>query len=193
MWLALDASVQHLRFAEVRMDIPARLFLCARCRVQVVLCSHCDRGNRYCGRPCWRLARDAARRESASRYQRSRLGRLAHAERSRRWRQRREAHGGSGSGSGSGSGEHNVTHQGCPPRPDAALLVAWTPPTTSAPEPAHTSPNAGASTAANTVTTAVSIWRCWRCAKPPTNWVRQGFLRHGPPPARSGRRHDHCP
>ena len=44
------------------MDAPGRLFLCARCRVQVVLCSHCDRGNRHCGRLCWRLARDAARR-----------------------------------------------------------------------------------------------------------------------------------
>jgi hypothetical protein len=82
VWLASDASVQHLQFAEVHMGRPVRLFLCAHCRAQVVLCSHCDRGNRYCGRPCWRLARDAARRDQ-----------LAHAERSRRGRQRRWARG----------------------------------------------------------------------------------------------------
>ena len=28
--------------------IPARLFLCARCRVQVAICSRCDRGHIYC-------------------------------------------------------------------------------------------------------------------------------------------------
>ena len=30
----------------------ARLFLCARCRDQVLLCSHCDRGQVYCSRAC---------------------------------------------------------------------------------------------------------------------------------------------
>ncbi len=64
---------------------PARLFVCARCRAQVLLCSHCDRGNRYCGRDCRGEARDAARREAAKRYQSSQRGRLAHAARSRRW------------------------------------------------------------------------------------------------------------
>jgi hypothetical protein len=47
-----DESVQHFGGAGVRMDQTARLYLCARCRVQVVLCSHCDRGNRYCNRAC---------------------------------------------------------------------------------------------------------------------------------------------
>jgi signal transduction histidine kinase len=37
------------------MDTSGRLFLRARCRAQVLLCSHCDRGNRYCGRSCSRL------------------------------------------------------------------------------------------------------------------------------------------
>ena len=192
MWLASDASVQHLRFAEVHMDPPGRLFLCARCRAQVVLCSHCDRGNRYCGRPCWRMAREVARRESASRYQRSRRGRLAHAQRSRRWRQRRLARADAGC-DGSGS-EHNVTHQGCPPGTVAALLVVWTHHTT--PQAKAVDATAATTTAATTtaaITTAASPWRCRRCAKPQPGWVRQGFLRHGPHPARSGRRHDHSP
>ena len=34
------------------MQSSARLFNCARCRRQVVICSHCDRGNRYCGKRC---------------------------------------------------------------------------------------------------------------------------------------------
>ena len=170
------------------MDAPGRLFLCARCRVQVVLCSHCDRGNRYCGRQCRRLARDAARRESASRYQRSRQGRLAHAERSRRWRQRcRER------GDGGGGLEQNVTHQGCPPEVVTAPLAVWTQTTTSAPVPADTAtiiPNAVPITVATNATTP---WRCRRCGRPQPAWVRQDFLRRGPRPVRSGWRHDRSP
>ena len=30
----------------------ARLFLCARCRRQVLICSRCDRGQQYCGARC---------------------------------------------------------------------------------------------------------------------------------------------
>lgn len=194
MWLASDASVQHLRFAEVRMDRPARLFLCAQCRSQVMLCSHCDRGNRYCGRPCRRLARDAARRQSASRYQCSRPGRLAHAERSRRWRQRRRQRD-DGSGDG-GEREHNVTHQGCPPGPAAAPLVACTPHTIPVPEPAQAAActaSAAASTSAPAPAITTTPWLCRRCARTLPDWVRQGFVRHGPRSGRSGSRHDHSP
>jgi predicted AAA+ superfamily ATPase len=35
----------------------ARLFLCARCRAQVLLCSRCDRGQVYCGPECSQSAR----------------------------------------------------------------------------------------------------------------------------------------
>jgi hypothetical protein len=103
---------------------PARLYLCARCRVQVILCSRCDRGNRYCGRQCWRQAREQARREASQRYQRSWRGRIAHAQRSRRWRQRRSAGGSAGVAGGAGAAgdeAHNVTHQG------SRLGVAWAP------------------------------------------------------------------
>ena len=82
------------------MPSSARLFNCARCRCQVVICSHCDRGNIYCGQRCSQTARRQSRRKASGRYQRTRRGRLAHAARQRRYHQRRRA---------------KVTHQGSPP------------------------------------------------------------------------------
>lgn len=81
------------------MQSSARLFNCARCRCQVVICSHCDRGNIYCGKRCSKTARHQSRRKASGRYQRTRRGRFAHAARQRRYRQRRTA---------------KVTHQGSP-------------------------------------------------------------------------------
>jgi len=78
------------------MEAMGRLFLCARCRVQVLICSACDHGQVYCAGGCSQLSRRASVREAGQRYQRSRKGRFVHAERSRRYRQRRQ----------------NVTHQG---------------------------------------------------------------------------------
>jgi hypothetical protein len=66
-----------------------RRFLCARCRVAVLLCTACDRGQRYCSVECARAVRRQSQRESDRRYQRSQSGRLNHAERMRRYRQRR--------------------------------------------------------------------------------------------------------
>jgi hypothetical protein len=77
------------------MDATGRLFLCARCRVQVIICRRCDRGQRYC-RDCAKEARRTSGREAGRRYQQTRQGRFAHAERARRHRARRK----------------NVTHQG---------------------------------------------------------------------------------
>jgi hypothetical protein len=89
------------------MQSRARLFNCARCRCQVVICSHCDRGNIYCGKRCAETARRQSRREAGRRYQRTYRGRFAHAARQRRYRQRRRA---------------KVTHQGSLPLlPDETL------------------------------------------------------------------------
>lgn len=52
----------------------------------MILCSHCDRGNWYCGRACSRQAREASRRQAEQRYQDSPRGRAAHAKRTREWR-----------------------------------------------------------------------------------------------------------
>ena len=78
------------------MESTARLFNCARCRRQVVICRRCDRGHIYCGRQCSESARDESLRAAARRYQGSRAGRFKHAERQRRYRSRQQ----------------KVTHQG---------------------------------------------------------------------------------
>ena len=79
---------------------PARLFLCARCQAQVLICSHCDRGHIYCAQGCARTARRDAQRAASRRYQQSRRGRQNHAARSGRYRAR----------------QNNVTHQGSLPQ-----------------------------------------------------------------------------
>ena len=84
----------------------ARLFLCAGCRAQALICSCCDRGQIYCAGECGPLARRRGQRAAGARYQTSRRGRRAHAERARRYRARRE----------------KVTHHGSPaPAPDDCL------------------------------------------------------------------------
>jgi hypothetical protein len=77
----------------------ARFFLCAGCRDQVFVCSHCDRGQIYCAGTCAEEARRQAQRMAGQRYQRTYRGRLSHAGRARRHRARQKI----------------VTHQGSPP------------------------------------------------------------------------------
>lgn len=71
------------------MQATGRLYTCARCRVQVFICRHCDRGHRYCSE-CGKPVRQASVREAGRRYQASRRGRFAHAARMRRWRAERK-------------------------------------------------------------------------------------------------------
>lgn len=66
----------------------SRLFLCARCRCQVVICSRCDRGQIYCGPGCAQEARRCNQRKARARYQASVRGRKMHAQRSGRYRAR---------------------------------------------------------------------------------------------------------
>jgi len=93
------------------MDPVGRFFLCGRCRAQVVVCSRCDHGQIYCGEACSQAARRESQRGAGRRYQKSRRGRFAHAERARRHRQRRRQ-------------KNNVTHQGSPEPPPDGLLAA---------------------------------------------------------------------
>ena len=65
-----------------------RLFLCARCYRQTLVCSHCDRDQIYCGRECALEARRRNQRAARARYQANIRGRETHAERSRRYRAR---------------------------------------------------------------------------------------------------------
>jgi len=87
---------------------PARLFLCVRCKAQVLVCSHCDRGQIYCAQDCAQTARRDAQRAAGRRYQASRRGRVNHAARAGRYRSR----------------QNKVTHQGSPPQPADDLVMA---------------------------------------------------------------------
>lgn len=69
---------------------PPRFFLCARCQVQVLICSRCDRGHIYCSAHCSRQSRKERQRRSASRYQRTDRGALNHAARQQRYLDRRD-------------------------------------------------------------------------------------------------------
>lgn len=89
------------------MDLPGRRYLCAGCRTAVLICSHCDRGHRYCTAQCSDHARRRAVRAAGCRYQASLRGRHAHAERQRRYRAQQQ----------------KVTHQGSPPTPSAGQLA----------------------------------------------------------------------
>jgi len=77
----------------------ARLYLCVRCRQQVIICSHCDRGNIYCPDGCSEQSRSEKQKETAQRYQSSPNGRRLHAKRQQQYRQRQR---------------EKVTHQGSP-------------------------------------------------------------------------------
>jgi hypothetical protein len=147
------------------MDRSARLFLCGRCRAQVLLCSHCDRGQHYCGRKCLKLARQDRRREAAQRYQRSWQGRLAHAERSRRWRARQATRVATQEQTGAAK---IVTHQGCP-APAAAASLA----------PCASTAISDAATQACMAPHDPTTLRCRRCRHPLRLLVRQGFVRRG--------------
>ena len=165
----------------------ARLFLCARCRDQVLLCSHCDRGQQYCSRACASTSRRERRRDSAERYQSSRRGQLKHAARTARWRRRRR----SLRQGGAMCGTNKVTHQGCSDGGAQASLLACDTP--SACESivllgsVHDSAPAPSLTAADAVSFAALV--CRRCAQPLPPHVRLGWLR--PSSERLRRAHDH--
>ena len=53
------------------------------------ICTHCDRGHRYCSTQCREQARRQQRRSVNRRHQRSREGRLDHRDRQREYRCRR--------------------------------------------------------------------------------------------------------
>ena len=146
-----------------------RLFVCAHCRVQVVLCRRCDRGNVYCGQTCARIQRQLSLRAAGARYQRSPAGRFAHALRARRYRDRR----------------NKVTHQGFagPALPDQIGPPATASPSPLPPaSPAESTPAASAEPV-HEPSAGRNAPRCSRCEAPRSEAVRQGWVRRwsGPP------------
>jgi hypothetical protein len=82
-----------------KVEESARLYVCARCREQVIICRCCDRGQRYCAGACAAAARKEAQRAAGRRYQQSLRGRRQHAQRGQRYRENRRT-------------AQKVTHQG---------------------------------------------------------------------------------
>lgn len=147
------------------MESTGRLFLCACCREQVLICRRCDRGQRYC-RGCSKEARRASMREAGRRYQQSRQGRFAHAARARRHRARNK----------------KVTHQGSPVLANDVVLR-------------QDSTNVAATAVPASAPTGTATSCCHCCARPLPPFVRTGPLRRrGPRPAcrfdREGPVHD---
>jgi hypothetical protein len=151
---------------------PARLFLCARCQGQVLVCSQCDRGQRYCAGGCAHITRRSRQREAASRYQQGRAGRHKHAQRMRQWRKRRTG------------AAKIVTHQGSQATPVGAVLAhnespPAIPPDSQTPSPCIASASESIVASASTATIAPAlVWHCHWCQSPCPALVRQGFLRH---------------
>jgi hypothetical protein len=69
-------------------EASCRMFLCARCRSQVLVCRRCDRGQIYCVGTCAQEGRRDRQREARRRYQATPRGRAMHAGRNRRYRAR---------------------------------------------------------------------------------------------------------
>jgi hypothetical protein len=72
------------------MQTSSRLYHCHRCHAQVIICSKCDRANRYCTNGCAKKARHASLARASKKYQQSRLGRFNNAKRQQRFRQRQK-------------------------------------------------------------------------------------------------------
>jgi len=102
------------------MELPGRRYLCAGCRTAVLICSHCDRGQRYCTAGCASEARRRSVRAAGRRYQAGLRGRHAHAKRQQRYRVRPQ----------------KVTHQGSPP-PALADPISPEPSVPVKPVPGH--------------------------------------------------------
>lgn len=81
------------------MQSSARLYHCCRCQAQVILCSQCDRGNRYCAGECAADARSDSLKRASKKYQSTRAGRFKNAARQKYYRERQK---------------QIVTHQGSP-------------------------------------------------------------------------------
>ncbi len=121
-----------------------RVCLGSGCRAVFFLCSHCDRGQRYCSLACRDQARLRQRRCANRRHQRSLEGRLDHRDRQREYR-RRQA-------------QARVTDQG-------SLLIASSASSRCGPEqaiPVEVPDRSGAAARPRWPETRPGVWLCCR-------------------------------
>ena len=143
----------------------ARLFVCLRCRAQVLVCSHCDRGQIYCAGACAQEARQRSQQEAGRRYQATSPGRMKRAARNRLYRARMKI----------------VTHQGSPPQPrnDVVSLAALALDAVRLDAAVTASKSAAASREVVTWSQAptAGYWHCHWCRDRCSPLVRIEFLR----------------
>lgn len=70
------------------MPTTGRIYNCARCHCQVVICQDCDRGNIYCNSHCASIARQQGLKEANIRYKKKPHAKRLHAAAQSRYRQR---------------------------------------------------------------------------------------------------------
>ena len=63
-----------------------RRYYCDRCKCEVLICRHCDRGNIYCNSGCARTRRIESIRSAERNYQMTDRGKANHAARQKKWR-----------------------------------------------------------------------------------------------------------
>ena len=137
-----------------------RLYSCARCAVQVRICSDCDRGNQYCAGECAEIRRRESLCRAGVRYQLSFRGASMHAARQSALRVRQM---------------QIVTHQGSVAGVDASIVVASLP----------VSEESDVELVAlfpvlQPPPTLSLVSRCSFCRRPLSAFARLGPLRSGP-------------
>src|SRR6267143_2831976 len=93
----------------------ARRLVCGRCGKEVWICPRCERGQRYCSRPCTLEARRVSSRRAGHRFRAKTPGRLGNARRQRDWYRRRQA---------TALNTANLTHHTSTGTPTNAILRA---------------------------------------------------------------------
>ena len=68
----------------------ARLYNCVRCQQQVMICSHCDRGNIYCSDDCAQISRREKLKQAQLRYDKTQAAKKLKALRQQLYRQRKK-------------------------------------------------------------------------------------------------------
>jgi hypothetical protein len=99
-----------LAFSLECLDRSYRIYNCAGCAKQTILCRKCDRGNIYCSETCAAERRCRSLQQAGARYQKTLKGRHAHAQRQKCYRQRVSV------------SEEKVTHQGSIPEQECVSL-----------------------------------------------------------------------
>lgn len=104
-----------------------RQFCCDRCGRLTVICSGCDRGNRYCGPECARASRAETCRNTSRRHQRTPHGRRNHRRRQKLYRLRVAARAAAELTAASGAAAPSVQASPPPPPPAAPRSASGRP------------------------------------------------------------------